>query len=135
MFLLRACHNLILNVILENCLAWVLHPSWFFSYKSLLPDSKFFGNYGYPVAGAMKNKIGIVSMTYGGPMVSYFDVYLFDNIPYRRLKKSIFQSGGLQTKYLRFYSVLPKMNKRGFEQNMGRDISYTHLKLRATTYV
>ena len=73
MFLMSACHNLRMSGILENWIDWVLHPTWFFSYKSLLPDSKFFGNYGYPVAGAMKNKIGIVSMTYGGPMVSYFN--------------------------------------------------------------
>ena len=38
--------------------------------------------------------------------------------PYRRLKKSVFQLGGLKTKYLRFYSVLPNMNKRDFEKNM-----------------
>ena len=85
MFLMSACHNLRMNVILENWIDWVLHPTWFFTYKSLLPDSKFFGNYGYPVAGAMKNKIGIVSMTYGGPMVSYFNFSLFDNIPYLSL--------------------------------------------------
>ena len=97
MFLISACHNLRMNIILENWIDWVLHPTWFFSYKSIMPDSKFFGNYGYPVAGAMKNKIGIVSMTYGGPMISYFNFSLFDNIPYRRLKKSVFQLGGLKT--------------------------------------
>ena len=118
MFLMSACHNLRMSGILENWIDWVLHPTWFFSYKSLLPDSKFFGNYGYPVAGAMKNKIGIVSMTYGGPMVSYFNFSLFDNIPYRRLKKSVFQLGGLKTKYLRFYSVLPNMRESDFEKHM-----------------
>ena len=60
MFLMSACHNLRMSGITENWIDWVLHPKWFFSYKSLLPDSKFFGNYGYPVAGALKNKTGIV---------------------------------------------------------------------------
>ena len=118
MFLIGSCNNLRLNSILENWVDWVLHPKWFFSYRSLLPDSKFFGNYGFPVAGAMKNKIGVVSMTYGGPMVSYFNFSLFDNIPFRRLKKSVFQLGGLKTKYLRFYSVLPNMDQQTFERNM-----------------
>ena len=68
----------------------------------------------------MKNKIGIVSMTYGGPMVSYFNFSLFDNIPFRRLKKSVFQLGGLKTKYLRFYSVLPNMDKKTFDKNMNK---------------
>ena len=118
MFLMGACHNLRMNSILENWIDWVLHPTWFFSYKSLMPDSKFFRNYGYSVPGAMKNKIGIVSMTYGGPMVSYFNFSFFNNIPYRRLKKSVFHLGGLKTKYLRFYSVLPNMEKKEFESHM-----------------
>ena len=120
MFLIGACHNLRMNVIIENWIDWVLHPKWFFSYRSLLPDSKYFGNYGYPVPGAMKNKIGIVSMSYGGPMLSYFNFSLFDNIPYRRLKKSVFQLGGLKTKYLRFYSVLPTMTDATFDKHMRR---------------
>ena len=120
MFLIGACHNLRMNVIIENWTDWVLHPKWFFSYRSLLPDSKYFGNYGYPVPGAMKNKIGIVSMSYGGPMLSYFNFSLFDNIPYRRLKKSVFQLGGLKTKYLRFYSVLPTMTDAAFDKHMRR---------------
>ena len=120
MFLIGACHNLRMNVIIENWIDWVLHPKWFFSYRSLLPESKYFGNYGYPVPGAMKNKIGIVSMSYGGPMLSYFNFSLFDNIPYRRLKKSVFQLGGLKTKYLRFYSVLPTMTDAAFDKHMRR---------------
>ena len=120
MFLIGACHNLRMNVIIENWIDWVLHPKWFFSYRSLLPDSKYFGNYGYPVPGAMRNKIGIVSMSYGGPMLSYFNFSLFDNIPYRRLKKSVFQLGGLKTKYLRFYSVLPTMTDAAFDKHMRR---------------
>jgi len=59
-------------------------------------------------------------MTYGGPMLSYFNFSLFDNIPYRRLKKSVFQLGGLKTKYLRFYSVLPNMSNTDFERHMTR---------------
>ena len=47
MFLMSACHNLRMSGITENWIDWVLHPKWFFSYKSLLPDSKFFGNYGF----------------------------------------------------------------------------------------
>ena len=68
----------------------------------------------------MKGKLGIVSITYGGPMVSYFNFSIFDNIPYRRLKKSVFQLGGLKTKYIRFYSVLPTMTKKEFEKHMTR---------------
>ena len=118
MFLMSACHNLRMSGITENWIDWVLHPKWFFSYKSLLPESKFFGNYGYPVAGALKNKIGIVSITYGGPMISYFNFSIFDNIPFRRLKKSVFSLGGLKIKYLRFYSVLPVMTEKVLEKNI-----------------
>ena len=118
MFLLGSCNNLRLNSILENWIDWVLHPDWYFTYRSICPDSKYFKNYGYPVPGAMKGKLGIVSITYGGPMISYFNFSLFDNIPYRRLKKSIFQLGGLKTKYLRFYSVLPTMTESEFNIHM-----------------
>jgi len=120
MFLIGSCHNLRLNAILENWVDWVLHPKWFFTYRSIIPESKFFKNYGFPVPGAMKGKLGIVSITYGGPMISYFNFSIFDNIPYRRIKKSVFQLGGLKTKYLRFYSVLPTMTKKEFEQHMKR---------------
>ena len=60
MFLIGSCHNLRLNAILENWIDWVLHPKWFFSYRYMFPDSKFFKNYGYPIPGAMKGKLGIV---------------------------------------------------------------------------
>ena len=66
----------------------------------------------------MKDKLGVVSITYGGPMISYQSFSFFDNIPYRRLKKSVFQLGGLKTKYLRFYSILPEMEKKVFEAHM-----------------
>jgi len=118
MFLIGSCHNLRLNAILENWVDWVLHPKWFFTYRSIIPDNKFFKNYGYPVAGAMKGKLGIVSITYGGPMISYFNFSIFDNIPYRRIKKSVFKLGGLKTKYIRFYSVLPTMTKKEFLKHM-----------------
>ena len=120
MFLVGSCHNLRMNSILENWIDWVLHPKWFFSYKSMFPESKYFKNYGYPVAGAMKDKLGIVSITYGGPMFSYFNFSIFDNIPYRRIKKSVFKLGGLRTKYLRFYSVLPNMSREEFNNHMIR---------------
>ena len=120
MFLIGSCHNLRLNSILENWVDWVLHPKWFFTYRSIIPESKFFKNYGFPVAGAMKGKLGIVSITYGGPMISYFNFSILDNIPYRRIKKSVFQLGGLKTKYIRFYSVLPTMTKKEFENHMKR---------------
>jgi len=118
MFLIGACHNLRLNSILENWIDWVLHPKWFFSYRSMFTDSKYFKNYGFPVPGAMKGKLGIVSISYGGPMVSYWNFSVFDNIPFRRIKKSVFQLGGLKTKYIRFYSVLPNMKKHIFENHM-----------------
>ena len=118
MFLMGACHNLRMNVIIENWIDWVLHPTWFFTYKSILPNSKFFKNYGFPVAGAMKNKLGIVSITYGGPKISYFNFSFFKNIPYRRLKKTVFQLGGLKTKYLRFFSILPNMSDKEFDKHV-----------------
>ena len=118
MFLIGSCNNLRLNSILENWIDWVLHPTWFFTYKSMFSSSKFFRNYGYPVPGAMKGKLGIVSITYGGPMISYFNFSFFDNIPYRRIKKAVFKLGGLKTKYMRFYSVLPTMTKREFTLHM-----------------
>ena len=120
MFLIGACHNLRLNSILENWVDWVLHPKWFFSYRSMFPDSKFFKNYGYPIPGALKGKLGIVSITYGGPMFSYWNFSFFDNIPFRRIKKSVFQLGGLKTRYLRFYSILPNLSKEVFDKHMLR---------------
>ena len=118
LFLIGSCNNLRMNSILENWIDWVLHPKWFFSFKSAIPGNKFFKNYGYPVAGAMKGKIGIISITYGGPRVTYFKFSIFDNIPYRRLKKAVFKLGGLKTKYLRFYSVLPGMTQKKFDSHM-----------------
>lgn len=118
MFLISPCHNLRLNAITENWIDWVLHPTWFFTYQSMFPQSKYFKNYGYPIPGAMKGKLGIVSITYGGPMIAYFSFSIFDNIPYRRLKKSVFSLGGMRTKYLRFYEVLPHMSQKTFDRHM-----------------
>ncbi|MEC8882256.1 MAG: NAD(P)H-dependent oxidoreductase [Pseudomonadota bacterium] len=120
MFLIGSCHNLRLNAILENWVDWVLHPTWFFSYRAMVPGSVYFKNYGYPVANKMKGKLGLISITYGGPMVSYFNFSIFDNIPYRRIKKSVFQLGGLKARYLRFYSVLPDMPIHIFEAHMDK---------------
>ena len=126
MFLIGSCNNLRLNSILENWVDWVLHPKWFFSYKSMMPNSSFFKNYGYTVPGAMKGKLGIVSITYGGPMISYFNFSIFDNIPYRRIKKAVFNLGGMKTKYIRFYSVLPGMSKKKFNAHMNRVKKLVH---------
>ena len=51
-------------------------------------------------------------------MISYFNFSIFDNIPFRRLKKSVFSLGGLKIKYLRFSSVLPVMTEKVFEKNI-----------------
>ena len=91
-----------------------------------MPDNKFFKNYGYTVPGAMKGKLGIVSITYGGPMISYFNFSIFDNIPYRRIKKAVFNLGGMKTKYIRFYSVLPGMSKEKFNKHMHRVRKLVH---------
>ena len=84
----------------------------------MFPSSKFFRNYGYPVPGAMKCKQVILSITYGGPMISYFNFSIFDNIPFRGIKKAVFKLGGLKTKYMRFYSVLPNMLEKDFSLHM-----------------
>ena len=118
MFLMGACHNLRMNVIIENWIDWVLHPKWFFSYRSYLPESKFFGNYGYPVPGAMKGKLAIVSMSYGG---NWFSIQTwFQNIPFRRIKAGILKLGGMKTIYDRHYEVLPGMSKEKFSKHMER---------------
>ena len=126
MLLIGSCHNLRLNSILENWIDWVLHPKWFFNYRSIFPGNRFFKNYGYPLPGAMKGKLGIISITYGGPMISYFNFSLFDNIPYRRIKKSVFKLGGLKTRYMRFYSILPAMKQTEFEKHMKKVKALVH---------
>ena len=118
MMLIGSCHNLRLNAILENWVDWVLHPKWFFSYRSLVPGNKYFKNYGYPVPGAMKDKLGIISITYGGPMITYQNFSIFDNIPFRRIKAGVLKLGGMKTSYVRFYEVLPGMTQDKFDGHM-----------------
>ena len=57
--MISPCYNLRATAILENWIDLVLAPKWFFSFH------RVFGNWGYPVAGAMKNKLAIMSMSYG----------------------------------------------------------------------
>ena len=110
MLIMSPCHNYIMNSATENFIANVFTPPWSFSYKKIL------GNWGYPVPNALKNKIAIISMTYGGP--SFFVSAIIQQIP-RRIKKMVF-SGlcGMKVRYLRFYEVLPNMPKEIFEKHM-----------------
>ena len=110
MLIMSPCHNYIMNSATENFIANVFTPPWSFSYK------KIFGNWGYPVPNALKNKIAIISMTYGGP--SFFVSAIIQQIP-RRIKKMVF-SGlcGMKVRYLRFYEVLPNMPEETFKKHM-----------------
>ena len=110
MLIMSPCHNYIMNSATENFIANVFTPPWSFSYK------KIFGNWGYPVPNALKNKTAIISMTYGGP--SFFVSAIIQQIP-RRIKKMVFNGlCGMKVKYLRFYEVLPNMPKETFEKHM-----------------
>ena len=81
LFMISPCYNLRATAILENWIDLVLAPKWFFSFKRLV------GNWGYPVAGAMKDKKAIMSMTYGG---NWFSIQTwFQNIPFRRIKAGV----------------------------------------------
>ena len=60
LFMISPCYNLRATAILENWIDLTLAPKWFFSFKRLV------GNWGYPVAGAMKGRKAIMSMSYGG---------------------------------------------------------------------
>ena len=53
-------------------------------------------------------------------MISYQNFSIFDNIPFRRIKKIVFKMGGLKTKYIRFYSVLPDMDRNIIDKHMNR---------------
>jgi len=110
MLIMSPCHNYIMNSATENFIANVFNPPWSFSYKKIL------GNWGYPVPNALKNKIAIISMTYGGP--SFFVSAIIQQIP-RRIKKMVF-SGlcGMKVRYLRFYEVLPNMPEETFKKHM-----------------
>jgi len=110
MFLVSPCYNLRASAILENWIDVVLAPKWFFSFHQIV------GNWGYPVAGAMKNKLAIMSMSYGG---NWFSIKTwFQNMPFRRIKAGVLKLGGLKTNYIRFYEVLPGMTKKVFDQHM-----------------
>ena len=110
LFMISPCYNLRATAILENWIDLTLAPKWFFSFKRLV------GNWGYPVAGAMKNKKAIISMSYGG---NWFSIQTwFQNIPFRRIKAGVLKLGGMKTTYVRFYEVLPGMTQQRFERHM-----------------
>ena len=110
LFMISPCYNLRATAILENWIDLTLAPQWFFSFKRLV------GNWGYPVAGAMKNKKAIMSMSYGG---NWFSIQTwFQNIPFRRIKAGVLKLGGMKTTYVRFYEVLPGMTQQKFNNHM-----------------
>ena len=110
LFMISPCYNLRATAILENWIDLTLAPKWFFSFKRLV------GNWGYPVAGAMKNKKAIMSMSYGG---NWFSIQTwFQNIPFRRIKAGVLKLGGMKTSYVRFYEVLPGMTHNKFDRHM-----------------
>ena len=110
MFMISPCYNLRATAILENWIDLVLAPKWFFSFKRVV------GNWGYPVAGAMKNKLAIMSMSYGGNIFSIQT--WFQNMPFRRIKAGVLKLGGMKIKYARFYEVLPGMKEVKFNKDM-----------------
>ena len=110
LFMISPCYNLIAPAILENWIDLTLAPKWFFSFKRLV------GNWGYPVAGAMKGRKAIMSMSYGG---NWFSIQTwFQNIPFRRIKAGVLKLGGMETTYIRFYEVLPGMTQEKFNSHM-----------------
>ena len=110
MFMISPCYNLRATAILENWIDLVLAPKWFFAFKKVV------GNWGYPVAGVMKNKLAIMSMSYGG---NFFSIQTwFQNMPFRRIKAGVLKLGGMKIQYLRFYEVLPGMKEENFTKHM-----------------
>jgi NAD(P)H dehydrogenase (quinone) len=110
MFLISPCYNLRATAIMENWIDLVLAPKWFFAFKRVV------GNWGYPVAGAMKGKTAIMSMTYGGNIFSIQT--WFQNMPFRRIKAGVLKLGGMKIEYARFYEVLPGMKDKKFKKDM-----------------
>jgi NAD(P)H dehydrogenase (quinone) len=110
MFLISPCYNLRASAILENWIDLVLAPKWFFAFKRVV------GNWGYPVAGAMKNKLAIMSMSYGGNIFSIQT--WFQNMPFRRIKAGVLKLGGMKIEYTRFYEILPGMKEEKFKKEM-----------------
>jgi len=118
LFMISPCYNLRATAILENWIDLTLAPKWFFSFKRLV------GNWGYPVAGVMKNKVAIMSMTYGG---NWFSIQTwFQNIPFRRIKAGVLKLGGMKTTYIRFYEVLPGMSHDKFRNHMEKVRKLVH---------
>ena len=110
LFMISPCYNLRATAILENWIDKTLAPKFFFSFKRIV------GNWGYPIAGAMKGRQAIMSMSYGG---NWFSIQTwFQNIPFRRIKAGVLKLGGMKTNYIRFYEVLPGMSQEKFEQHM-----------------
>jgi len=112
MFLISPCYNLRASAIMENWIDLVLAPKWFFAFKRVV------GNWGYPVAGAMKNKLAIMSMSYGGNIFSIQT--WFQNMPFRRIKAGVLKLGGMKIKYTRFYEILPNMTEKKFLNEMDK---------------
>ena len=110
MFMISPCYNLRATAILENWIDLVLAPKWFFAFKRVV------GNWGYPKAGALKNRLAIMSMSYGGNIFSIQT--WFQNMPFRRLKAGVLKLGGMKIRYTRFYEVLPGMPQEKFEKHM-----------------
>ena len=110
MFMISPCYNLRASAILENWIDFVLAPKWFFAFKRVV------GNWGYPVPGVMKDKLSIISMSYGGNVFSIQT--WFQNMPFRRIKAGVLKLGGMKIKYLRFYEVLPGMKEEKFSKHM-----------------
>jgi NAD(P)H dehydrogenase (quinone) len=110
MFLISPCYNLRASAIMENWIDLVLAPKWFFAFKRVV------GNWGYPVAGAMKDKLAIMSMSYGGNIFSIQT--WFQNMPFRRIKAGVLKLGGMKIEYVRFYEVLPGMKEEKFVREM-----------------
>ena len=110
MFMISPCYNLRASAILENWIDLVLAPKWFFAFKRVV------GNWGYPVGGAMKNKLAIMSMTYGGNIFSIQT--WFQNMPFRRIKAGVLKLGGMKILYSRMYEVLPGMTQEKFDKHM-----------------
>ena len=110
MFMISPCYNLRATAILENWIDLVLAPKWFFSFK------RVWNNWGYPQSGAMKGKLAIMSMSYGGNIFSIQT--WFQNMPFRRIKAGVLKLGGMKIKYLRFYEVLPGMKEETFVKHI-----------------
>ena len=112
MYMISPCYNLRATACLENWIDHVLAPKWFFSFQRIV------GNWGYPRPGIMKNKLALMTMTYGG---NWFSIQTwFQNIPFRRIKAGVLKLGGMKTIYSRHYEALPGMTKEKFEKHMDK---------------